>query len=161
MPRTFIDSKTEMEEILRQETIGWLGLSGDGGPYVVPLNYAYVDGRILFHCALEGAKLDCIRANPEVCLSVGRQAGEVRRHAGGGVCHVDSDSVICFGRARILEDITERTAALNAFQRAFDPQAAPIPEPRVRGCCAVEIVIREMTGRRERARQRTLWRHVF
>jgi uncharacterized protein len=161
MPQEFIDSKTEMEEILRQETIGWLGLSGEGGPYVVPLNYAYMDGRILFHCALEGFKLDRIRTNPEVCLSVGRQSGEVRRHAGRGVCHVDSDSVICFGRARILDDITELTAALNAFQRAFQPEAAPIPEQRVEGCAAVEIVIREMTGRRERARQRTLWRHVF
>jgi nitroimidazol reductase NimA-like FMN-containing flavoprotein (pyridoxamine 5'-phosphate oxidase superfamily) len=161
MPHEFIDSKTEMEEILRQETIGWLGLSGDGGPYVVPLNYAYVDGRILFHCALEGLKLDRIRANPEVCLSVGRQSGEVRRHAGGGVCHVDSDSVICFGRARILDDIAERTAALNAFQRAFRPDAVPIPEQDVKRCGAVEIVIREMTGRRERARQRTFWRYVF
>ena len=161
MPHTFIDSKTEMEEILREETIGWLGLTSEGGPYVVPLNYAYVDGRILFHCAMEGLKLDCIRAHPEVCFSVGRQSGEVRRHAGGGVCHVDSDSVICFGRARVLDDAAERAAALNAFQRGFHPDAAPIPEKDVQRCGAVEIVIREMTGRRERARQRTLWRHVF
>jgi len=161
MPRNFLDSKTEMEEILRQETIGWLGLSGAAGPYVVPLNYVYVDGRILFHCALEGLKLDCIGANPAVCFSVGRQSGEVRRHAHGGVCHVDSDSVICFGRARILEDILERTAALNAFQRAFQPEAPPISQDRVKGCGAVEIALREMTGRRERSRQRTLWRHVF
>jgi len=74
---------------------------------------------------------------------------------------VDSDSVICFGRARILEDISERTAALNAFQRAFQPEAPPISQDRVKGCGAVEIAIREMTGRRERSRQRTLWRHVF
>jgi uncharacterized protein len=161
MTHELIDSRTEMDEILRQETIGWLGLCGDGGPYVVPLNYAYVDGRILFHCAMEGLKLDCIRANPEVCFSVGRQSGEVRRHAGGGVCHVDSDSVICFGRARILEDIAERAEALNAFQRAFRPDAAPIPEQDVQRCGAVEIAIREMTGRRERARQCTHWRHVF
>lgn len=75
MPHEFSDSKTEMEEILRQETIGWLGLSGDGGPYVVPLNYAYVDGRILFHCAHEGLKLDCIRATPEACFAVGQPVG--------------------------------------------------------------------------------------
>lgn len=161
MANDFIDDKTEMEKILHQETIGWLGLSGGNGPYVVPLNYAYVDGRILFHCALEGLKLDHIRANPEVCFSVGRQLGEVHRHTGGNVCHVDSDSVICFGRARILEDISERTDALNAFQRSFEPEARPISEEAAKGCGAVEIVVREMTGRRERGRQRTLWRHVF
>lgn len=161
MPHDFIDSKTEMEEILHEETIGWLGLSGDGGPYVVPLNYAYADGKIVFHCAHEGIKLDCIGANPEVCFAVGRQSGDVRRHAGGELCHVDSDSVLCFGRARILDDIAERTAALDAFQRAYDPQAAPISGRDVQRCAAVEIVVREMTGRRERAKKRTLWRHVF
>jgi len=58
----FVESRVEMEEILRREVWGCLGLCADVQPYVVPINYAYVDGRILFHCALEGEKLDCIRA---------------------------------------------------------------------------------------------------
>ena len=161
MPDEFITSKTEMEETLSQETIGWLGMSLEGRPYVVPLNYAYADGKILFHCALEGKKLDHIRANPDVCFAVGRQTGEVRRHGAGDVCHVDSDSVICYGRARVIDDLAERTVVLNTFQRAFRPAAADISEEEVKRCGAVEIAIREMTGRRERARKRTLWRHAF
>lgn len=157
----FIDSRTEMEEMLREQTIGYLGLCADGRPYVVPLNYAYLNGKILLHCALEGKKLDCIRANPNVCFTVGHQSGEVRRHAGSDVCHVDSDSVICFGRARILESTEERAAALNAFQRAFDAKAPDLAAKDVARCGAVEITVSEMTGRRERARKRTLWRHVF
>ena len=161
MPQEFIESRTEMEEFLRQETIGYLGLSVDGNPYVVPLNYAYADGKILFHCALEGRKLDAIRANPSVCFAVGRQSGEVRRHAGGSVCHVDSDSVLCFGTARILETHEEKAAALNAFSRAFSPDAPDLPEKDITRCGIVEIAVSEMTGRGERARKRTLWRHVF
>ncbi len=161
MPHEFIDRRTEMEELLREETIGFLGMSVDGKPYVVPLNYAYLDGRILIHCALEGRKLDAIRANPNVCFTVGRQAGHVRRHEGGDPCHVDSDSVICFGRARIVVDNPERAALLNAFNRAFRPDADDIPENQVRHCAVIEIAIDEMTGRRERARERTLWRHAF
>ena len=161
MPRKFTSSKKEMETFLRRETIGWLGLSKAGRSYVVPLNYAYVDGRIYFHCALKGKKLDFIRANPDVCFAVGRQTGEVRRHAGSKVCHVDNDSVLCFGRARVIKDLSERAVALNAFLHAFAPGAPDLPRERVKGCAAVEIVVREMTGRRERARKRTLWRHVF
>ncbi len=161
MAKDFIASRAEMEEILRRETIGWLGMSVDGAPYVVPLNYAYLDGRVLFHCALEGKKLDAIRANPEVCFAVGRQEGEVRRHRGSGVCHPDNDSVLCFGRARILEKSEEKALALNAFNRAFEPEADDLPEKAMHRCGVVEIVVREMTGRRELARKRTLWRHVF
>ena len=85
----------------------------------------------------------------------------VRDHAGGNPCHVDSDSVICYGRARILEDLDERKAALNAFNRRFKSDAEDISDERAVKCCAVEIRITEMTGRQERERKRTCWRYTF
>ena len=157
----FIDSREEMEQILREEVIGYLGLAGDGQPYVVPLNFAYGAGKILFHCALAGQKLDAIRRNPRVCFTVGRQTGEVRDHADVPPCHVDSDSVICYGWARLLDDLAERATALNAFNRRFRPDAPDLPRERVEGCLAVEITIDEMTGRQERDRRRTYWRFTF
>jgi nitroimidazol reductase NimA-like FMN-containing flavoprotein (pyridoxamine 5'-phosphate oxidase superfamily) len=156
----FIASREEMEQILREGELGYLGLAGEGQPYVVPLNYAYAAGKILFHCALAGQKLDAIRRNPRVCFTVGRQTGEIRDHA-GAPCHVDSDSVICYGRARLLDDLTERAAALNAFNRRFRPEAPDLPRERVEQCMAVEITIAEMTGRQERERIRTYWRATF
>jgi nitroimidazol reductase NimA-like FMN-containing flavoprotein (pyridoxamine 5'-phosphate oxidase superfamily) len=150
------EGMAEMESILRREIWGCLGLCKDGQPYVVPLNYAYVDGKILFHCAPEGLKLDCIRANPQVCFVVARQEGTVADH-GGTKCHIDCDSVICTGTARIVEDLEERAAVLNAFNRAFKPGAADLPMDRVRTCGAVEITVTKMTGRREQGHKRMLW----
>lgn len=159
--KEFLETREEMETLLQEETIGYLGLCSDGEPYVVPLNHAYVDGRILAHCAMTGKKLDCIRANPRVCYTIGRQSGVVRRHAEGDPCHVDSDSVICYGTARIVEDMQERKALLNAFNRYYRPDAKEISEESVAKCCAIEIKISEMTGRRERERKRTYWRYAF
>ena len=141
----FIESCEEMEKLLHEETIGYLGLSVEGTPYVVPLNYAYVEGRILFHCATMGKKLDYLKANPQVCFTVGRQSGEVRRHAEGNPCHVDSDSVICYGKARIIEDPEERKEVLDTFNRSFQPDAKEISLETAVKCCAVEIQITEMT----------------
>lgn len=157
----FIESREEMEEILQEGEFGFLGLCLDGKPYVVPVNYAYQDGKILFHCGHQGRKLDYIRANPQVCFAVARQPGRVREHAGGNPCHVDSDSVICYGTARVLGDLREREEALNAFNRRFRSQAPGIAPEGVANCGAVEIIITEMTGRQERERTRTCWRHAF
>jgi len=161
--REFAESRTEMEKLLHEETIGYLGLCRDDRPYVVPLNYAYTEGRILFHCALSGTKLDVIRANPNVCFSVGRQPGGIQRHASGNPCHVDSDSVICYGQARIIEDPHERQTALNTFNRCFRSDAKEISLEEAVNCGVVEIWIAEMTGRRERQenRERTYWRYTF
>lgn len=159
-PDQFIDSREEMEQILREEVVGYLGLADEGQPYVVPLNYAYADGKIVFHCALSGQKLDYIRRNPEVCFAVGRQAGEMRDHS-GAPCHVDSTSVLCFGTARLVEDIAEREAVLNRFNRRFRPEAADLAPERVKNCMAVEITVRRMTGRKEQGRKCTYWKAEF
>ena len=157
----FITSRVEMERILQEENIGYLGLAMNGAPYVVPLNYAYVDGKILFHCAFTGKKLTFLEVNPQVCFSVGRQPGRVRRHGEGDPCHVDSDSVICYGRARIVHEEEERRRVLDSFNRCFNPDAVGISLEAAANCCAVEIEIEEMTGRRERERQRTYWKWRF
>lgn len=157
----FIESRDEMERLLREEELGYLGLSLDGKPYVVPLNYHYVDGKILFHCGLKGKKLDYIKSNPQVCFTVGGQPGWVREHAGGNPCHVDSDSVICYGKAKVLEELDERKVALNTFNRRFRPEATEVALERVMNCSVVEITISEMTGRQERERKRTCWRYTF
>ena len=157
----FIESRAEIEKVLREEDTGYLGLAMDGKPYVVPLNYHYGDGKVIFHCSFKGKKLDYIKANPSVCFTVGRQPGQVREHAGGDPCHVDSDSVVCYGRARVLEDLDERKRALNAFNGRFRPGAAELTLERVMKCCVVEISISEMTGRQEREKKRMCWRYVF
>ncbi len=155
------DALAEMEQILRRERVGYLGLSAEGTPYVVPLNYAYTVGRLLFHCALTGKKLDYLRSNRHVCLAVGSQVGSVERHSEGGACHPDCDSVICYGVARVIEDLEERRKALDEFSRILQPGAEEISPESAARCLAVEIVITEMTGRRERSRERTYWRHQF
>ena len=157
--RNFVESRREMEEILQDEVLGYLGVSDRGKPYVIPLNYSYVNGRIIFHCALEGKKLDCIWANPNVCFTVGRQSAEVRPHGEGEMCHVDSDSVTCYGTARILDEPEEGRQELDVFNRSIRPDAEEITPERAEMCGAVEIRISEMTGRREHEKKRTYWRH--
>jgi nitroimidazol reductase NimA-like FMN-containing flavoprotein (pyridoxamine 5'-phosphate oxidase superfamily) len=161
MMESFVESREEMEAILREIPFGFLGMAVGGEPYLVPLNYAYIDGKILFHCALEGKKLDYLASNPTVCFTAARQVGAVQRHNEGDLCHMDSESVVCYGTARIIEDLEERTVVLNAFNRYFRPDIEGLSAERVAGCAAVEIAVSEMTGRRERDRKLTCWRYRF
>jgi nitroimidazol reductase NimA-like FMN-containing flavoprotein (pyridoxamine 5'-phosphate oxidase superfamily) len=159
--RKFSLSRSEMEAILQEGTIGFLGLSLDGMPYVVPLNYGYINGKIYFHCALTGKKLDYIKGNPEVCFTVGRQTGSINRHTEGDPCHLDSDSVICYGKARIIVDLEKRKESLDIFNRCFRADAEDISLEAAAKCCAVEIEITKMTGRQERDRKCTHWKYTF
>ena len=149
----------QMEQILREESVGYLGMTANGELYVIPINYTYVDGRILFHCALEGRKLDMIRANPNVCFTVGRQHGEPTEHVGRN-CDAPFESVICWGTARVVDDLDERHLILQQFQQRYATPENPRTElarERVANCGAVEIVVTRMTGRSAKGPHSARW----
>ena len=58
-------------KLLTESEYGVLStVDNDGQPYGVPLNYAYKDNCIYFHCALKGHKIDNIGDNSKVSFCV-------------------------------------------------------------------------------------------
>ena len=91
------------EKILTECTNGVLSVIGDDGyPYGVPVSYAYSDGKIFFHCAKEGHKVDAIKNNPKVSFTVIAQDDVIPEKYG-----TDFASVIVFGKASFVEDPEE------------------------------------------------------
>lgn len=93
-------SHEECERILSEATSGVLALSGDDGyPYAVPLSHVYQDGKLYFHCAKEGHKIDAIRRNDKVSFCVIAQDEVIPSKRTTAYI-----SVIAFGRAVIVDD---------------------------------------------------------
>ncbi|NJL72788.1 MAG: pyridoxamine 5'-phosphate oxidase family protein [Candidatus Competibacteraceae bacterium] len=159
--KEFIESRERIEEVLVNGNLGFLGMSADSTPYTIPITYGYDNGRILFHCARFGSKLEFLRANPAVCFTTATQFGPVVRHPQGAVCRAHSDSVVCRGSARIIEDEEERCRVLNAFNRCILADAREIRVDEVANCYAVEITLSEMTARVERDSRCTHYRYAF
>lgn len=106
----------ECEAALKESTSGVLSLLGDDGyPYGVPLSHAYVDGRLVFHGAASGHKLDAMRACPKACYTVILQDQVIPQEY-----TTYFRSVIAFGRMRVLEG-DEKLAALRQLADAFWP----------------------------------------
>ena len=62
-PGTFtLQDWDEIIAILEKATAGTLALLGDNDyPYAVPISYVYHEGKLYFHSALAGHKVDAIR----------------------------------------------------------------------------------------------------
>ena len=93
----------ECVAIMKREKRGVLSVLGDDGyPYGVPLDHYYDEesGKLYFHCALAGHKLDAIRACDKVSYCI---VGE-GRHEDGVEWSLTFRSVIVFGCMRVLED---------------------------------------------------------
>lgn len=106
-------SPRENDEILRRCTSGVLAVAGDGGyPYAVPLSYVYQDGKLWFHGAVTGHKLDAVLQNDKVSFCVIDQDEVVPEKLTSAY-----RSVIVFGRARVLEDEAEIRQAAGGWAK--------------------------------------------
>jgi hypothetical protein len=139
-------SVEDTEAVLARCTNGVLACLGDGDyPYAVPVSYVYSNGRIYFHSAKAGHKVDAIIANSRVSFAV-----------------VDEDkivsseyttyfrSVIVFGLARIVEG-DERLSAFAALVEKYSgdqsEEAKAIEIAKCEHSHIIAIDIEHMTGK--------------
>ena len=110
-------SQEESWDILAAGSSGVLAVLGDEGyPYAVPLSYACRDGRLYFHSAVTGHKLDAARREPRASFCVIAQDQVI-----ADKFTTAYRSAIAFGRLRVLSDPGEMEAALRALAEKYSP----------------------------------------
>ena len=108
----------ESEAILMNSTCGVLALLGDGDyPYAVPLNHYYTPGHLYFHGAMEGHKADAVKKHAKASFCVIAQDA-----VDAPTLSTRYQSVIVFGKIRMVEDDQEKREAIMALARHFAPE---------------------------------------
>jgi uncharacterized protein len=139
--------EAETLEILQSCTSGVLAVTGDNDyPYAVPLSYAYKGGKLFFHFAKEGHKLDSIVKNNKVSFCVIKTDDVIPKTFTTHFC-----SVIVFGRARILTEDIEKKYALECLLEKYSPdyvtEGRSEIERELKLVRVAEVQIEHMTGK--------------
>jgi hypothetical protein len=103
----------EIDQFLTCARIGRLGMVLEDGPYVVPVGFAYADGKVFFHTCCKGLKMEGLRKNSNVCFEVDEALSDATM----------SKSVIVFGRAEIIGDEQKMIPYL---QKLIDKYRVPL-----------------------------------
>ena len=117
--RRFKQQLTDEEciEVLKNEPRGILSMIDENGyPYGIPLNHLYCeeDGKIYFHGAKEGKKIDCILKHDKVSYCVYDRG--FRR---SGEWALNIKSVVVFGRIKTVDDKEKRIEICKRLCRKF------------------------------------------
>ena len=110
-------SEEESIAVLQKATAGTLALLGDNDyPYAVPISYVYHEGKLFFHSALAGHKVDAIRTCDKASFCVIEQDDvQSERYT------TFYRSVIAFGRIRIIEDEQEKLQIARMLGNRYNP----------------------------------------
>lgn len=120
-------------------------IGGNGYPYAVPMNFAYLDGKIYLHCAGVGHKIDAIRECDRVSFLV-----------------IDRDdvvpdklttayrSVIVFGRAALITENAPKLSVIRRFALKYSQNMPAIEadiDENLSSMTLIEISPEHITGK--------------
>lgn len=123
-----LTDRAAIEALIQRCQVCRLGLVDEAGqPYVVPLFFGYDGERLYLHSAREGRKLDLLRRHPRVCVEFDELLELV---PASSPCAFSAryQSVIAFGTARLVEDVSEKQRALALLMAHYGHTASFTPE---------------------------------
>ena len=139
----------ECVAILRSAYRGTLAVIGDGGyPYALPINFVYHEGKIYFHCAMSGHKLDAVRQCEKASFCV---ISEPCKEEDSWWYHVTS--VICFGKICEINDPEQKDRLLRTLGTKYFPEGYDIDADMRKNssqAIVLEFSIDHMTGKKVR-----------
>ncbi|GLC82229.1 pyridoxamine 5'-phosphate oxidase family protein [Lacrimispora brassicae] len=139
-------SSEDTTAVMDRCTNGVLACLGDEDyPYAVPLSYVYFNGKIYFHSAKAGHKIDAVIKYPKVSFSVIDEDTIVSKEYTSYF-----RSVIAFGKARIVEG-DERLEAFKALAKKYSgDQPEDARHKEIAGCTQAYLIaidVEHITGK--------------
>ena len=142
-------SEKECIEILKKESRGVLSVFDENGyPYGIPMNHWYneADGKLYFHGAKSGHKLEAIKKYDKVSFCV-YDSG----YRNEGEWALNIKSVVVFGRMKVVEDPDKVVEICTNIGHKFTDDKEYLEDelqralPRV---LCLELIPEHMTGKR-------------
>lgn len=146
-----INDIQQIQTILKKAEYCHLSMCNQNVPYCVAMNYGLDPENpsvIYMHGATVGQKIDFLRANPRVCITVEANC-ELLRHDDPCEWGMRYESVIIQGNAEILSDNTAKTHGLRCIVGHFTSNIPDsFPEPMLMRTAVIKVTIIEMTGKK-------------
>src|SRR5437867_678512 len=130
--RLEIKSKDRIIEFLNtQETGRICSIDKEGYPQIIPMNFVYTGDAIYMHSHIKGEKLENISRNPKVGFEVDQSLDFLPSYFTHPTDASQADtlyiSVVIKGTGSIITDRNEKTMALNALMKKYQPEGGYEP----------------------------------
>ena len=134
MKTVFHNYQAIIEDVIKRADVCFVGVvTPDNRPYVVPMNFGYVNGIIYLHSAPTGRIINCLDQNPNVCVTFSIDHELAFQHPEVACSYrMKSKSVVAFGKVQFVEEMEAKREALNIIMRQYSDKEFQYSDPAVR-----------------------------
>ena len=127
-----IKSREKIIEFLSSESTGRIAsMDADGFPQIIPMNFVFINDVVYMHSHIRGEKLENIKRNDKVGFEVDRNLEFLPSYffdpTDASLADTLYISVVMKGICQIIENNEEKTLALNALMKKYQPEGGYEP----------------------------------
>ena len=144
-----ITHQAQLEQIILDAPYVVLGFHTEAQPYLLPLDFAYVDGYVYFHCATQGRKLELLANNKQVSLLFVNYGGLIHPENPSQACQFSTKykSVMGQGVCEEIETPAEKEKAMRLIIAKLGIEQLPMPEAALAKTSLWKIKIQAISGK--------------
>ncbi|NQU88378.1 MAG: pyridoxamine 5'-phosphate oxidase family protein [Mariniphaga sp.] len=148
MRTLLIDSREEINKIIRSCKTCYLAMSENNLPYVLPMNFVLDGEFVILHSAQTGRMWETIKSNPRVCINwtLGEELAYQDEQVGCSY-RVKSKSVIIEGEVEIIEDFNEKVRCMELIMTQYSDREFKFNAPAIRNVGVIKVKIKRITGK--------------
>ena len=125
--RLEIKSKEKIIKFLNEQETGRIcSIDKDGYPQIIPMNFVHTNDVIYMHSHTKGEKIENIKRNNKVGFEVDKSLEFLPSYFTDPIDASQADtlyiSVVIKGTSTLVSDINEKTLALNALMKKYQPE---------------------------------------
>ena len=125
--RLEIKSKEKIIKFLNEQETGRIcSIDKDGYPQIIPMNFVHTNDVIYMHSHTKGEKIENIKRNNKIGFEVDKSLEFLPSYFTDPIDASQADtlyiSVVIKGTSVLVSDINEKTLALNALMKKYQPE---------------------------------------
>lgn len=158
MRTLFIENREDINEIIKACKTCFLGMSDNGQPYVLPLNFALENDCVILHSAPAGRMWDTIKANNNVCINwtLGEDLAWQDEKVGCSY-RVKSKSVLVEGEVEFIDDSDEKERCMKLLMAQYSNREFKFSAPAIKNVGVLKVHIKKITAKEFGAKAVTPW----
>jgi len=142
-----ITDRTLIDEIIKKSDVCRLGLTKENVPYIVPMSFGFDGENLYFHTAQEGRKIDFFEAGNPVCFEFEADVETVTHDENPCAWTSYYKSVIGYGAIEELNDLEEKTHALNEVMLQYSGKKWAFTPQMIKTVRVWKVVIDTISGK--------------
>jgi len=112
-----IDEPNDLKQIIKKCKYATIAMCKNNEPYLVTLSYGYdeLNNSLYFHGLNEGQKIDFLKFNPSVCMTIIDDKGYIENECGHSY-----RSIVIRGKIEFINDETKRIYGIKILINHFE-----------------------------------------